>query len=825
MIHKTLLTFQARAVESGVALFTHAKSQLDAVGNDPAGRALVVNHNGYLLIEAPTGAGKTLIAGNIAERLSAEEEVVWFWFAPFKGVTGQTVQSLRDEFPGLRLRDLQTDRAAEGSRGGDVFVTTWQAVATRTKDKRNVRKDGDENPSMDGLIAGLRAMGLRIGAVVDEAHHGFHTETLAARFFAEVLRPDYTMLVTATPDDREVARFREDMGIAGLQRIRVSREDAREAGLIKDGIKCAAYFVAPEKAGLADLPGTALRDAVATHRQIKRTLAEGGLSLVPLLLVQAKDQKSVAALREKIVAMGFAPEQVRTHTAREPDAGLLAIANDESVEVLIFIMAVALGFDAPRAFTLASLHASRDSDFGVQLVGRILRVHRRLHGRAREGKLPEVLRHGYVFLADAESQEGLDEAGRRINEIRTEYAKISPATVVVRVGGTLDTGGGAAPAVHRVGADGQVELFPAETTPKMPGDVGGADGDDLKLVGETVQTDFDLGEFFNGGPGAGDSAGTAPAMVSEARRYALRAGMPRRFKTQTPSADNKTTEADCAARFIVGSRALLDALKKSVGVERRTLEVFTREMQTEMDFKAELSVETAALLAQKALLKSRMFDPRELKQALLRKLEAVLREEDMAEEADDPAKVKHFLHVILATHPRLLREAQRAAIAAHATIEEAADLPPEVVADRDLIASPKNIYGVVPADLNGWERAFAAMLDRSAGGTFLWWHRNLPHKPWSVNVLLPDGRGFYPDFVVGVEGRNTEDHVLLADPKVNFERSDEAAKSQARHGVYGRVLVLHLDSNTMRWLTVGYDAKRDKPVSGEEFRAADAAGY
>jgi hypothetical protein len=38
------------------------------------------------------------------------------------------------------------------------------------------------------------------------------------------------------------------------------------------GIKCAAYFVDPEKRTLVDLQGTALRDGVAAHRKIKQTL-------------------------------------------------------------------------------------------------------------------------------------------------------------------------------------------------------------------------------------------------------------------------------------------------------------------------------------------------------------------------------------------------------------------------------------------------------------------------------------------------------------------------------------------------------------------------
>ena len=111
-------------------------------------------------------------------------------------------------------------------------------------------------------------------------------------------------------------------------------------------------------------------------------------------------------MRERLLRMGFTKEQIAVHTADEPDSSLLALANDETREVLVFKMAVALGFDAPRAFTLVSMRASRNPDFGVQLVGRILRVHRRLQGRAQAKTLPEPLSYGYVFLADAGDPDG-----------------------------------------------------------------------------------------------------------------------------------------------------------------------------------------------------------------------------------------------------------------------------------------------------------------------------------------------------------------------------------------------------------------------------------
>jgi hypothetical protein len=66
-----------------------------------------------------------------------------------------------------------------------------------------------------------------------------------------------------------------------------------------------------------------------------------------------------------------------------------------------------------------------------------------------------------------------------------------------------------------------------------------------------------------------------------------------------------------------------------------------------------------------------------------------------------------------------------------------------------------------------------------------------------------------------VNGRKTEEGVLLADPKFGFQRDDEAPKVLAEHR--------YLDG--VRWMTVGYDPKAQKPILSREFRLADAAGF
>ena len=117
--------YQREAVVNALEIFRYAESQLRQA-DDEASRAAATAYNGCLLLEAPTGSGKTLMAGMIAETFSAPDRdanahIVWFWFTPFAGLVEQAKGAIKSTFVGLRVRDLQGDRKTRGTRSGDVI--------------------------------------------------------------------------------------------------------------------------------------------------------------------------------------------------------------------------------------------------------------------------------------------------------------------------------------------------------------------------------------------------------------------------------------------------------------------------------------------------------------------------------------------------------------------------------------------------------------------------------------------------------------------------------------------------------------------------------
>ncbi len=127
--------------------------------------------------------------------------------------------------------------------------------------------------------------------------------------------------------------------------------------------------------------------------------------------------------------------------------------------------------------------------------------------------------------------------------------------------------------------------------------------------------------------------------------------------------------------------------------------------------------------------------------------------------------------------------------------------------------------------MNNWEIEFALVLHSDDTDTVLWWHRNEPRKPWSINVLMENGQNFYADFIVGIRDRTREDNGLLADTKEAYQRTSELPKLVAEHRTYGRVLILMRGNPKKVWEIAKRDTLFDKPAIEGRFLIREAREY
>ena len=842
-----LKRFQQDAVDNGTAVLRTCLTELSKVRgtkNYDANKRLIVADVGALLFEAPTGTGKTLMAGHVAESISQLHnicglpKVIWFWIAPFSGLIDQAVRTIRTEFDTLRPKSPVTDRELTDLKSGDVFVTTWAGVAVSNEASRKTRTGTEVMPSIDDLIAYARAGGFAIGVVIDEAHHTFRGQTQAFSFYLNVLSPELTILATATPRDKDVESFSSSTGITNLRRITVSRQQAIDDRLIKEGVKVAVFKAPSDVQSLIDFKKTALKQGVATHNKLKQAIAEAGLSVTPLLLVQVdSDPGSVDQATQWLKEMGFRTEGniglIRSHTADEPDPYLSTIAADETVEVLIFKLAVATGFDAPRAFTLVSFRPSRDEDFGVQIVGRILRVDRRLQ-IAKD--LPAILNNGYVFLSDNSGQTGLSSAAQRINAVKTELAAVTTNVAVVAIGSDEP--------LAQVTENGQTSFLTStgQIRSDLPGDHErptshsdiSSESENASVVAPTRDLQAHLFGEWGLTPPPSDDGVTPVSKNHKAKgnfNYPLREGLdvPAAFSRAMLSLESTDIVRDIVNRFRFGDDALLVAQQGATKILMEEIEIFGNRKDRPEEIRADLAQKEIDSRAQQTLFKADDYDVidiRVLHTALLAQLRKELERKSIDHHFDTEDKVRAGLHKILALRPQQLKRAISETVAQHTISEEAGPIPSEMASFVTLDPARLNLYGVFPDDLNTWERPFAEYLDDDLTGTVLWWHRNPPRKPFSVSMPLPGQPDFYPDFIVGIKDRTRGNGILLMETKrvINDQERNALIKAQAVHPDYGKVMMLYWEEKR-DWQVVEYDPKKDCNFLDRVLRTELLASY
>lgn len=800
------LDFQKAVIDGVLARLRQQAAIYRQTAHSPAQAERARLLDAGIVLVAPTGAGKTGMAIDAIARFADEERerVLWFWFAPFNGLVEQASAALRAQAPQLPLFDLASDRRLDALLGGGVFVTTWSALTAAKAESRKARTSSDAGQSIDVLLLLARDQGLRIGCVVDEAHHGFHKAKQAQAFFRDVLKPDYALMMTATPRDGDVGAFERDTGYR-LGRpedwASVSRAAAVGEGLLKPGVRVVRFLARDgDEQQLIDFERLALRECAAVHRVLKRQLADAGIGLTPLMLVQVPDGKAAqeAARAYLVDQLGFADPAVRLHTSDEPDPDLLALAQDPAVEVLIFKMAVAMGFDAPRAFTLAALRGTRDPAFGIQVVGRIVRVHPLLRHR---GDLPESLQQAYVFLANAESQEGLMAAGAQINALRTQAPDLGSTVTLTVSGGQQEV------QVVDAGRSFALPMFPPKhapagtSNPPTAVDESGTAVEAPALWSSAAQSALGLlGGAAAGLPPSttaqtGGGAGLPFAMQvgPSVHRYPRRAGVPERIASERLPVAPQDFEARLVDHVDFSQTVLADRMKSRAKVLRSEADMFGANHigEGEQDLWATLSPEAVASKAEQIAMRLRDANQRLIRERLLERFRLAI-EQGGAAPPDDEEALEQQLDLVLVRHPKLLTTAYKAA-RLHALQRPDAVLRTAIESATPLPPARRNAYGVFEDGMNPDELAVAQRLD--AHPQVRWWHRNRDDARYADAVGLyawDEGDGFYPDFIVSVEGRETPEGIALLEVKGSplWGQPKEIEKGGASHPQHGRVYMV-----------------------------------
>ena len=678
------------------------------------------------LLRAPTGSGKTFMLAGVLAKVSATQPTVWLWFVPFVNLTQQTEDSLLANAPGLTPVMLARGRNQQPV-AGTVLLSTAQAVARAKDRKAGYAVDGDdERTTLDEFVALARVRGLKIGLVVDEAHIGLDHGTEFGQF-AHWLAPDYLVMASATPKDTRLDEFLAHSGKGAREAFTVSRAEAVEACLNKRYVEAVVYDLRHGVSTIADLERTVLRQAWLQHVWLKQQLQAAGIDLMPLLLVQVGngDKAVENAQRELMRLCKVPPSAIGTHSADAPDPVLMAaIANDQSKQVLIFKQSAGTGFDAPRAFVLASTKPVNDPDFAMQFIGRVMRVAQAVRKAfPKPQPIPPELDTAYIYLADAQAQQGFQSAVNTAGAVQSQLegqtecmvARQTPSGATVfsnRITPQLPVTYAANPPDWEPSA-GTVHAPDASVEGRQSGLFAAVPGDDPSVDAGSTLMGWDRMPAKLAAPHAlpADASALEETLQQQGlkvyRRQQLR-GIPTALQQETrPMLAQMADVSRRAARELPLDDALVASAVRAAGNALREKEIHTElTANTRREQEVDIITDRAALLreAEASLRRIPQVEDEDVRiivatlaQRLLPHLAAA-----PATPASDEKQLERLARDaacwVIRRQAQALGEAVLDAIAACAEVSDAGPLPDAMLypLQHALLPSRKNLYGVVP---------------------------------------------------------------------------------------------------------------------------------
>lgn len=354
-----------------------------------------------LVFEAPTGAGKTVMACQAIATLIDEmhsrggskyQECAFIWFAP-RRLHIQSYRSLKGAFAETRkLTPVMFDELdqSEGIQPGEILFVNWESI---NKKNNVIVRDSESSASLYEITRKTQEeLGLPIIAIIDEEHMFWSKTADKSAQVLEKINPTIEIRISATP---KTTNPRE--------KVAVYRSEVIEAEMIKKEV-----VLNPEiELNFSDelrLNESLIKAALSKRNQLAEAYKALGVNINPLLLIQLpNDTGESMTTEDEAVA-----EQVKTYLKVMCDIteenGRLAVwlageksnlANlekpDNMAQVLLFKEAIALGWDCPRAAVLLIFRKLQSAIFTIQTVGRILRMPEQKHYSN------DILNYGYVY--------------------------------------------------------------------------------------------------------------------------------------------------------------------------------------------------------------------------------------------------------------------------------------------------------------------------------------------------------------------------------------------------------------------------------------------
>lgn len=350
-----------------------------------------------LVFKAPTGSGKTVMASQMLDELTTQlaevdKKVAMIWIAPNK-LHQQSYMRMKNYFSETRvLSPVMYDELDHSNTGYikpcEIFFVNWESI---NKDKNVMVRDTENSSSLYDIVQRTKEEHeMPIIVVIDEEHMFGGRNAKQSEKVLQNINPKLEIRISATP-------ITQPDEFVSVSRDRVIKEE-----MIKDGIT-----INPLLNNINNGIGEneyMLDISIAKRNEIKAAYEALGVRINPLLLIQLPNDNTEFVDEEERSIIEMVKARLDAKYGITTGNGKLAVwlASDKQnldglendynlTEALLFKQAIALGWDCPRAAVLLIFRDIKSTTFGVQTVGRIMRMPEQKYYHN------QLLNHGWVY--------------------------------------------------------------------------------------------------------------------------------------------------------------------------------------------------------------------------------------------------------------------------------------------------------------------------------------------------------------------------------------------------------------------------------------------
>ena len=312
-----------------------------------------------VLVQAPTGSGKTIILlSYIEEYLKENKKTIFVWLTPGSGdLEDQSKNKMSKFLPYMESKNIQ-GVLLQGFNAKDTAFINWETI---TKKGNTALKEA-ERKNLYERVREAYNNDYNFIVIVDEEHLN---KTVKAEAIIDFIDPRYIIRVSATTKTNKEAEY-----------IEIDELDVISAGLITKALYINEN-VTNDKV-LTNEHDYLLDLAINKRKAIKEEYLNRNIQVNPLIIIQLpnKSEDLINQIEELLSKRGYSYDKKNLAIwLSERKENVEDIEKNESHQaILIMKQAISTGWDCPRAKILVKLRDNMNEDFETQIIGRIRRM-------------------------------------------------------------------------------------------------------------------------------------------------------------------------------------------------------------------------------------------------------------------------------------------------------------------------------------------------------------------------------------------------------------------------------------------------------------------